>query len=117
MARIRARVQVHLPYDIYGTTASPGQVIEVETDHPQIIGYLEGGLLYALDPLEFPGELQPPPATEEDAAADEAADEPEDAQGDAETGASRDAAASGGDGKSESDEPQEPRTRPPRGRK
>lgn len=75
MARVKARVQVHLPYDVNGTTASPGQIIEVETDHPQIIGYLEGGLLVALDPLEFPGDLQPPPVSDEDAAATVAANQ------------------------------------------
>lgn len=74
MARIKARAQVHLPYDVNGVSALPGQVIEVETDHPQIVGYLEGGLLVALGPLEFPGDLQPPrEVSAEDAAATEAA--------------------------------------------
>lgn len=74
MARIKARAQVHLPYDVNGVSALPGQVIEVETDHPQIIGYLEGGLLVALGPLEFPGDLQPPrEVSPDDAAATRAA--------------------------------------------
>lgn len=122
MARVKARVQVHLPYDVNGTTASPGQIIEVETDHPQVIGYLEGGLLVALDPLEFPGDLQPPAqVSDEDAAAtvaaNEADGEPQEAEAGTETDASADPDASATDRESDAEPRETPSTRSSRAKK
>ncbi len=74
MARIEVRAQVHLPYDANGVSAQPGQVIEVDTDNPQIRGYLEAGLLYPLQPLEFSLDLKPPVPPAQDAVDDAAAD-------------------------------------------
>lgn len=78
MAIIEARVQIHLPHDANGVSASPGQVITVDTDHPQILGYLQVGYIVALSPLEFPGDLKPPAqVSDEDAEAIANADPPE----------------------------------------
>lgn len=57
MARIQARVQVHLPHDSAGVSAVPGQIIEVDTDNAAIMGYLTVGYLVPIEPLDFAARL------------------------------------------------------------
>lgn len=63
MTVIQVRVQVHLPHDANGVSATPGQVITVDTENPGVMGYLTVGYLVPLEPLAFPKDLQPPMAT------------------------------------------------------
>lgn len=114
MSRIKARVQVHLPHDSNGVSATPGQVIEVETDHPQILGYLQVGYLVALDPLAFPGDLKPPMAPLVD---DVDADAAVAAQDEAEAGASAAPDGSATDPSGDGEAQETPSTRSSRAKK